>query len=175
MQAVRIHRFGGPEVISIEEIVRPTATVDEVLIKVFAASDNPVDERMREGKYPVATEKYLHVLGLDVRGEIAAIGSDVAGFPIGADVFAFLSPQQVGYEEFILARADEVAANPRPLDAVVAAAAIPLAGITAWQGLFDHGGLQSGQRVLIQSGAGGVGHFAIQFAKARGAWIATTK
>ncbi len=174
MQAVRIHRFGGPEVMAIEEIDRPTPAANEVLIKVFAASINPVDAKMREGKYPVVTEKDLpHMLGRDVSGEIAALGSDVASFLIGDDVFAFLSPEHGGYEEFVLARADEVAAKPQSLDAV-GAAAVPLAGITAWQGLFDHGGLQSGQRVLIHGGAGGVGHFAIQFAKAKGAWVATT-
>ena len=174
MQAVRIHRFGGPEVTAVEEVNRPSPAANEVLIKVFAASVNPVDAKMREGKYPVVTEKDLpYVLGRDVSGEIAALGSDVASFLIGDDVFAFLSPEHGGYEEFVLARAAEVAAKPQSLDAV-GAAAVPLAGITAWQGLFDHGGLQSGQRVLIHGGAGGVGHFGIQFAKAKGAWVATT-
>jgi NADPH:quinone reductase-like Zn-dependent oxidoreductase len=113
------------------------------------------------------------VLGRDVSGEIAAAGDDVSSFLIGDEVFAFLSPEHGGYEEFVLAKSDEVAAMPKSLDAI-GAAAVPLAGITAWQGLFDHGGLRSGQRVLIHGGAGGVGHFAIQFAKAKGAWVAVT-
>jgi hypothetical protein len=168
MKAVRIHRFGGPEVMAIEEIDRPIPAANEVVIKVFAASINPVDEKMREGKYPIVTEKDLpYVLGRDVSGEIAAAGIDVSGLMIGDDVFAFLSPEHGGYEEFVLARAEEVAAKPKSLDAV-GAAAVPLAAITAWQGLFDHGGLRQGQRVLIHGGAGGVGHFAIQFAKAKG-------
>jgi NADPH:quinone reductase-like Zn-dependent oxidoreductase len=174
MQAVRIHRFGGPEVMAIEEIDRPIPAANEVLIKVFAASVNPVDAKMREGKYPVVTEKDLpYVLGRDVSGEIAAAGDEVSSFLIGDEVFAFLSPEHGGYEEFVLAKSDEVAAMPKSRDAI-AAAAVPLAGITAWQGLFDHGGLRSGQRVLIHGGAGGVGHFAIQFAKAKGAWVAVT-
>ncbi len=174
MQAVRIHRFGGPEVLAIEEIDQPTPAANEVVIKVFAASVNPVDAKMREGKYPVVTEKDLpYVLGRDVSGEIAAVGSGVSGVSIGDKVFAFLSPEHGGYEEFAVANAVEVAAQPRALDAIVAAG-VPLAGITAWQGLFDHGRLQSGQRVLIHGGAGGVGHLAIQFAKAKGAWVATT-
>jgi NADPH:quinone reductase-like Zn-dependent oxidoreductase len=174
MQAVRIHRFGGPEVMAIEEIDRPTPAANEVVIKVFAASVNPVDAKMREGKYPVVTEKDLpYVLGRDVSGEIAAVGDDVSSFLIDDAVFAFLSPEHGGYEEFVLAKSDEVAAMPKSLDAI-GAAAVPLAGITAWQGLFDHGSLRSGQRVLIHGGAGGVGHFAIQFAKAKGAWVATT-
>ena len=174
MQAVRIHRFGGPEVMAIEEIDRPTPGANEVVIKVFAASVNPVDAKMREGKYPVVTEKDLpYVLGRDVSGEIAAVGTDVSGVTIGDKVFAFLSPEHGGYEEFVVAGASEVAAQPQALDAI-GAAAVPLAGITAWQGLFDYGGLQAGQRVLIHGGAGGVGHFAIQFAKAKGAWVVTT-
>ncbi|KAA0690959.1 NADP-dependent oxidoreductase [Neorhizobium sp. P12A] len=174
MQAVRIHRFGGPEVMTIEEIDRPIPSANEVLIKVLAASVNPVDAKMREGKYPVVTEKDLpYVLGRDVSGQIAAAGDNVSSFLIGDDVFAFLSPDHGGYEEFVLARADEVATMPKSLDAV-GAAAVPLAGITAWQGLFDHGGLRSGKRVLIHGGAGGVGHFAIQLAKDKGAWVATT-
>ncbi|MEZ2224488.1 NADP-dependent oxidoreductase [Rhizobium sp. RCC_161_2] len=174
MQALRIQRFGGPEVMKIEAIDRPTPAADEVLIKVFAASVNPVDAKMREGKYPVVTEKDLpYVLGRDVSGEIAAAGNDVSSFLIGDEVFAFLSPEHGGYEEFVLAKSDEVAAMPKSLDAI-GAAAVPLAGITAWQGLFDHGSLRSGQRVLIHGGAGGVGHFAIQFAKAKGAWVAVT-
>ncbi|MGR9424327.1 zinc-binding dehydrogenase [Rhizobium leguminosarum] len=174
MQAVRIHRFGGPDVMTLEEIDRPSPSANEVLIKVFAASVNPVDAKMREGKYPVVTKKDLpYVLGRDVSGQIAAAGDNVSTFVIGDDVFAFLSPEHGGYEEFVLARVDEVAAKPKSLDQV-GAAAVPLAGITAWQGLFDHGGLRQGQRVLIHGGAGGVGHFAIQFAKAKGAWVATT-
>ena len=78
-----------------------------------------------------------------------------------------------GYEEFVVVRADELVAKPDRLS-FVEAAAIPLAGLTAWQGLFDHGQLTAGQRVLIYGGAGGVGHLAIQFAKAKGAWVATT-
>jgi NADPH:quinone reductase-like Zn-dependent oxidoreductase len=96
---------------------------------------------MREDKYPVVTEKDLpYVLGRDVSGQIAAAGDNVSTFLIGDDVFAFLSPEHGGYEEFVLARVDEVAAKPKSLDQV-GAAAVPLAGITAWQGLFDHGGL----------------------------------
>ncbi|MHC2529729.1 alcohol dehydrogenase catalytic domain-containing protein [Rhizobium leguminosarum] len=105
MQAVRIHRFGGPDVMTLEEIDRPSPSANEVLIKVFAASVNPVDAKMREGKYPVVTKKDLpYVLGRDVSGQIAAAGDNVSTFVIGDDVFAFLSPEHGGYEEFVLAR-----------------------------------------------------------------------
>lgn len=174
MQAVRIHRFGGPEVMQLDQIEQPIPATDEVVIKVFAASINPVDAKMREGKYPVVTEKdFPYVLGRDVSGEIADAGQSVSSFLMGDEVFAFLAPDHGGYEEFVIAKSDEIATKPQSLDHVQAAA-VPLAGITAWQGLFDHGKLEAGQRVLIHGGAGGVGHLAIQFAKARGAWVATT-
>jgi NADPH:quinone reductase-like Zn-dependent oxidoreductase len=174
MQAVRIHRFGGPEVLKVETIEEPIPTGNEVVIRVLAASVNPVDAKMREGKYPAVTESELpHVLGRDVCGEIADIGDDVSSFLMGDEVFAFLSPENGGYEEFVVAKSSEIAMKPKSLDPI-AAAAVPLVGITAWQGLFDHGRLRAGQRLLIHGGAGGVGHFAIQLAKASGAWVATT-
>ncbi|TXI02021.1 MAG: NADP-dependent oxidoreductase [Rhizobium sp.] len=174
MQALRIHRFGGPEVIEFDEIDPPVPAADEIVIRIFAASVNPVDAKMREGRYPAVTEKdFPYVLGRDVSGEVAAAGESVSAFLSGEEIFAFLSPEHGGYEEFVIAKSDEAAAKPKSLS-YVEAAAVPLAGITAWQGLFDHGNLRAGQRVLIHGGAGGVGHFAIQFAKARDAWVATT-
>lgn len=174
MQAVRIHRFGGPDVMQLERIEQPLTGANDLVIRVLAASVNPVDAKMREGKYPAVTEKNLpYVLGRDVSGEIVATGQSVSSFLVGDRVFAFLSPEHGGYEEFVLAKSNEVAAKPKSLD-FVEAAAVPLAGTTAWQGLFVHGALAAGQRVLIHGGAGGVGHFAVQFAKARGAWVATT-
>jgi NADPH:quinone reductase-like Zn-dependent oxidoreductase len=123
---------------------------------------------MREGKYPVVTEKDLpYVLGRDVSGEIAAAGDRCLQLPDRRCGLCVSVARTRRYEEFVLALVDEVAAKPKSLDQV-GAAAVPLAGITAWQGLFDHGGLRQGQRVLIHGGAGGVGHFAIQFAKGKG-------
>ncbi|MBB4569426.1 NADP-dependent oxidoreductase [Rhizobium leucaenae] len=174
MKAVRIHSFGGPEVLRLEEIERPEPKIDEILIRVEAASVNPVDWKMREGNYPAVQETDLpYVLGRDVCGTVEKVGDGVAVFRPGDGVYAFLNPMHGGYQQFVIARPEEIAPKPRLMDAVQAAA-IPLAGITAWQGLFDHGGLQAGQRVLIHGGAGGVGHLAIQFAKAKGCWVATT-
>jgi NADPH:quinone reductase-like Zn-dependent oxidoreductase len=174
MKAVRIHSFGGPEVLRVEEIERPEPKIDEILIRVEAASVNPVDWKMREGNYPAVQEEDLpYVLGRDVCGTIEKVGEGVAAFHPGDAVYAFLNPRHGGYEQFVIARPEEIAPKPRLMNPVQAAA-IPLVGITAWQGLFEHGGLQAGQRVLIHGGAGGVGHLAIQFAKAKGAWVATT-
>jgi NADPH:quinone reductase-like Zn-dependent oxidoreductase len=174
MRAVRIHEFGGPDVMKIEEVPQPSPDSDEVLIKVLAASVNPVDAKIREGKYPpIAQADLPYTLGRDAAGEIVAIGDKVKGYAVGELIYVFLDPKRGGYQETVLAHVSEIAYQPATLDAVQAAG-VPLAAITAWQGLFDHGGLAAGKRVLIHGGAGGVGHFAIQFAKARGAWVATT-
>jgi NADPH:quinone reductase-like Zn-dependent oxidoreductase len=174
MKAVRIRSFGGPEVLELVAVERPVPKDDEVLIRVRAASVNPVDYKIRSGAYPVVKEDQLpKVLGRDVAGEIERCGRAVSNFRQGDTVYAMLDGGPGGYAEYVTVRADLVAPKPAQLD-FRAAAAVPLAGLTAWQGLFDHGHLQAGQRVLIHGGAGGVGHLAVQFAKARGATVATT-
>jgi NADPH:quinone reductase-like Zn-dependent oxidoreductase len=174
MKAVRIRSFGGPEVLELADIEKPEPKDGEVLIKVRAASVNPVDYKTRSGAYPVVKQSQLpRVLGRDVAGEIELCGRAVRNFREGDTVYAMLDGGPGGYAEYVTVEAGLVAPKPGQLD-YRAAAAVPLAGLTAWQGLFDHGHLQAGQRVLIHGGAGGVGHLAIQFAKARGATVATT-
>jgi NADPH:quinone reductase-like Zn-dependent oxidoreductase len=174
MKAVRIRSFGGPEVLELAEMEMPTPRDDEVLIRVRAASVNPVDCKIRSGTYPVVKQDQLpKVLGRDVAGEIESCGRAVGNFKPGDTVYAMLNGGPGGYAEYVTVRADLVAPKPGQLD-YRTAAAVPLAGLTAWQGLFDHGRLQAGQRVLIHGGAGGVGHLAVQFAKAKGATVATT-
>ena len=174
MKAVRIRSFGGPEVLELANIDKPEPQDDEVLIKVRAASVNPVDYKIRSGAYPVVKQDQLpRVLGRDVAGEIERCGRAVRNFKEGDTVYAMLDGGPGGYAEYVTVKADLVAPKPGQLD-YRAAAAVPLAGLTAWQGLFDHGHLEAGQRVLIHGGAGGVGHLAVQFAKARGATVATT-
>lgn len=174
MKAVRIRSFGGPEVLELAEIEKPKPKDDEVLIKVRAASVNPVDYKIRSGAYSrVQQDQLPKVLGRDVAGEIERCGRAVSNFTEGDTVYAMLDGGPGGYAEYVTLGADLVAPKPGQLD-YRAAAAIPLAGLTAWQGLFDHGHLQAGQRVLIHGGAGGVGHLAVQFAKAKGATVAAT-
>jgi len=174
MKAVRIRSFGGPEVLELADIEKPQPKDDEVLIRVRAASVNPVDYKIRSGTYPVVKQDQLpKVLGRDVAGEIERCGSTVRNFQEGDTVYAMLDGGPGGYAEYVTVRADLVAPKPGQLD-YRAAAAVPLAGLTAWQGLFDHGHLQPGQRVLIHGAAGGVGHLAVQFAKARGATVVAT-
>lgn len=174
MKAVRIESFGGPETLQLQEVERPQPKDDELLIRVRAASVNPVDYKIRAGKYPPVKEESLpRVLGRDIAGVVVARGKAVATFLDGDEIMAMLDRGQGGYAEYVTMPADLCVRKPERLD-YAEAAAVPLAAITAWQGLFDHGGLMAGQRVLIHGGAGGVGHFAIQLAKARGAYVIAT-
>jgi NADPH:quinone reductase-like Zn-dependent oxidoreductase len=174
MKAVCIHSFGGPEVLKVEEVEIPQPKDDEVLIKVHAASVNPIDYKIRGGKYPPVKEQQLpRVLGRDVSGTVERCGRAVRNFSQGDAVYAMLGGGSGGYAEYVTVKADACSPKPDRLD-YSAAAAVPLAGLTAWQGLFDEGNLHAGQRVLIHGGAGGVGHLAIQFAKAKGATVCTT-
>jgi NADPH:quinone reductase-like Zn-dependent oxidoreductase len=172
MKAVRIHRFGGPEVLALEDLPAPQPGKGEVLIAVRAASVNPIDYKIRQGGF-VQPDKLPMTLGRDVSGTIAKAGAETGALREGDAVYAMLASDQGGYAEQVLAKATDLAAKPATLD-YVHAAAVPLAALTAWQGLFDHGGLRSGQRVLIHGAAGGVGHFAVQFAHAKGATVFAT-
>jgi NADPH:quinone reductase-like Zn-dependent oxidoreductase len=174
MKAIRIHEFGDTGVLELEELPEPIPAAGEVLIEVRAASVNPVDYKIREGKYPAVTSEMLPVtLGRDVAGVIAAVGEGATDFETGDEVFAMLPPNRGGYAEWVTAPAEICAAKPVRLD-MVQAASVPLAALTAWQGLFTYGGLKAGQRVLIHGASGGVGPFAVQFAKVRGAKVFAT-
>jgi NADPH:quinone reductase-like Zn-dependent oxidoreductase len=174
MEAIRIHQFGTPDVLRDEEIERPEPGQGELLVQVKAASVNPVDTKMRSGSYPTPREEDLPViLGRDLSGTIDKLGRGVKGFKTGDAVFVALGEGRGAYAQYVLVKPEEAAPKPKSLSDVEAAA-VPLAALTAWQGLFDHGHLQTGQRVLIHGGAGGVGHFAIQFARHAGADVVTT-
>jgi NADPH:quinone reductase-like Zn-dependent oxidoreductase len=174
MKAVRIHDFGGPDRLQIDETVIPEEPRDALLVRVFAASLNPVDAKTREGKFPPIGQAQLPTtLGRDISGVVHGTGHDVRNFRAGETIYAMLAPDRGGFAEYVIVKASEAAAKPTRLNHVQAAA-VPLAALTAWQGLFDHGRLGRGQTVLIHGGAGGVGHFAVQFAKQRGARVITT-
>ncbi|WP_412468518.1 NADP-dependent oxidoreductase [Pedobacter sp. KLB.chiD] len=175
MKAVRIHDFGGPEVLSIDEIPVPKPASDEVLIKVHATSVNPVDWKIREGqrkdKFPA---KLPLTLGWDVSGTIEDIGEKVSTFKKGEEVYGRPDPTKNGaYAEYIAVKANIISIKPTSIGHTEAAA-VPLAGLTAWQGLFDYGLLKAGQKVLIHAAAGGVGTYAVQFAKWKGAYVIGT-
>jgi NADPH:quinone reductase-like Zn-dependent oxidoreductase len=174
MKVVRIEQFGGPEVMHQETVPVPAPAAGEMLVKITAAGVNPVDYKIRAGKYPAVKEDKLpYVLGRDVCGEVVECGPSTARFANGDSLIAMPAIDRGGYAEYVVIKEEEAARRPRSLDAI-AAGGVPLAALTAWQGLFRHGGLRQGQRVLIHGGSGGVGHFAVQFAKAKGAHVATT-
>ena len=175
MKAVRIHQYGGPEVLFLEEIQRPTPGPNELLIKVRAASVNPFDWKIREGHMQQFLPLPLPVtVGWDVSGTVEAIGSAVTQFKRGDEVYARLDLMKGGaYAEYTVANESEVALKPKSTDHIHAAG-IPIAGKTAWQALFDTANLRAGQKVLIHAAAGGVGVFAVQFAKAKGARVIGT-
>jgi|SRR6185312_602221 len=174
MKTIRIHSFGGPELLKVDTLPDPQPGPGEMLVKVGAASINPVDYKIREGAYPdVRADKLPYTLGRDISGRVEKCGAGVTQFRPGDLIYAMLGIDRGGYSEYVIVKESEAAAMPPRLD-FIAAAAVPLAGLTAWQGLFRHGRLKAGQRVLIHAGSGGVGHFAIQFAKARGAQVITT-
>ncbi|MCI1187095.1 NADP-dependent oxidoreductase [Hymenobacter sp. DH14] len=176
MKAIRIHAFGGPEVLQLEEVALPVPAADEILVKVYASGVNPVDWVVREGGND-ALRAYLTLpmtLGWDAAGVVAAVGSAVAGFQIGDAVYGEPNfPGDGSYAEYCAAKASQFALKPQSLR-FSEAAGVPLAGLTAWTALFEHGRLQAGQRVLIQGASGGVGGFAVQFAKAKGAYVIGT-
>jgi NADPH:quinone reductase-like Zn-dependent oxidoreductase len=172
MKAVRIHEFGGPETLKLEDLPKPEASATEVLIRILGASINPVDYKIRQGGY-LPKDALPMTLGRDVAGVVEQVGHGVDEFKEGDAVYAMLNPKHGGYAEYVAEPIANVAKKPAKLD-FIQAAAVPLAGLTAWQGLFDHGALKGGQTVLIHGAAGGVGHFAVQFAVARGAKVIAT-
>jgi len=161
MRAVVLHEIGGPETLRLEEVDTPEPGDGEVLIKVRAAAVNPVDWKYRRGLMP---KPLPAVLGSDVSGSVETSRAD--GFNEGDDVFGLATSG--GYAEFATAPARMLARKPEGISHEQAAA-IPVAGMTAWQALYDRAGLDRGQTALISGAAGGVGHFAVQFAKLAGA------
>jgi NADPH:quinone reductase-like Zn-dependent oxidoreductase len=170
----RIHRFGGPEVLRLDEVEPSLPDASQVLVAVKAASVNPVDFKIRSGKYPAVKEDRLpYTLGRDVSGVVEKCGAQVTAFRVGDEVFGMVGIGGGGYAEKAVLDEKAIVRKPELLDHAHAGA-IPLAGQTAWQGLFRYGQLKARQSVLIHGGSGGVGHFAVQFAKAKGARVLTT-
>jgi NADPH:quinone reductase-like Zn-dependent oxidoreductase len=172
MKAIRIHQYGGPEVLAEVEMQRPVPGADDVLIKVQAAAVNPIDWKIRAGYVKeVFPLTFPATLGWDVSGTVEEVGAAVTQFKRGDEVYALI--QGGGYAEYAVAGKAVVARKPRTLD-YVQAAAVPVAGLTAWQALFEVAQLKAGQKVLIHAAAGGVGNFAVQLAKAKGAYVIGT-
>ncbi|WP_369903542.1 NADP-dependent oxidoreductase [Bacillus manliponensis] len=175
MKAIVIENYGSTEELKQKQITIPTLHEDEVLIEVYAAAINPVDWKTRQGQL----QEVLHfsfpiILGLDAAGIVVKTGKNVTAYKRGDKVYTKLANVGRGaYAEYVTEKEEYVARMPENLT-FEQAASVPLAGLTAWQSLVDYGGIQKGDRVFIHAGAGGVGSFAIQIAKAFGAHVTTT-
>lgn len=175
MKAALIDRYGSNDVVRVADIDIPTLGATDLLVRVHAASVNPVDVKTRSGKLrPLLQYRFPLVLGNDVAGEVADVGPQVKRFKTGDAVYARLDKERIGaFAEFAVVR--EGAAAPKPTNLTYeAAASLPLVALTAWQALVEIGRLSAGQRVLIHAGSGGVGSIAIQLARHLGATVFTT-
>ncbi|MEU8323604.1 NADP-dependent oxidoreductase [Nonomuraea sp. NPDC048881] len=175
MRAVTVREFGGPEVLTVEEVARPEPLPTEVLVRVHAAGVNPVDWKTREGRGMAELQTLPLILGWDVSGVVEEVGFGVTTLAPGDEVYAmpWFPRAAGGYAEYVTAPARQWARKPSTLDHAHAAA-VPLAALTAWQALADAAHVRAGERVLITAAAGGVGHFAVQFARRLGAHVIAT-
>src|SRR5690606_35086835 len=161
MKAIRIHEKGAIDNIQLEELPKPSIAPNQVLVKIKACGVNPVDWKSTVYGY----FQMPYTVGTDISGIIEAIGNEVTDYKIGDEIIGSLEwATQGAFAEYVATETKYIALKPKNLS-FEAAAAVPLAALTAWQGLFDKLNLQKGQKVLIQAAAGGVGLFAVQFAK----------
>lgn len=176
MKAIVQHSFGGPEVLRLEEVPTPEPIPTEVQVRVRAAGVNPVDLETREGRGAAATlGEPPFTIGWDVAGTVTAVGGGVTRFREGDEVLGmpWFPREAAAYAEYVTAPSRHFVGKPHALS-FEEAAALPLAGLTAWQIVVDTIALQDGDDVLIHGAAGGVGHLAVQVAKARGATVFAT-
>ena len=173
MRACRVHRFGGPEAISLDEIPVPEPGPGEVLVRVRAAGVGPWDAWIRAGR-SVLPQPLPLTLGSDLSGEISAVGEGVSGFAVGDAVFGVTNKRFTGgYADYAVAEAGMLALKPLSLDHVHAAS-VPVVAVTAWQALFAQAHLARGQSVLIHGAAGNVGAYAVQLARQAGLKVSAT-
>lgn len=172
MKAIRVHESGGPEVLRYEEVPRPAIGEEEVLIRVYATTVSPLDWKVRSGYAPLwSPYTFPLILGIEAAGVIEAVGASVKNFVAGDEVYA---PTEFGaHAEYVAVHGSDVAHKPHTLD-YLQAAAVPTSALTAWQALFEGTHLEAGQTILIHGAAGGVGTFAVQLAKWRGAQVIGT-
>src|SRR5215831_3562034 len=174
MRAIVIYAYGAPEVMKLENVARPEPAEDDVLIRVIAASINPVDVAIRKGYLAKLIGSFPLILGMDAAGIVEKVGNKVSKYKTSDPVFAFFTLEgEGGYAEFVTAKEDEIAPKPGTVS-FAQAAGVGAAGATAWEALIDTANLRAGQTVLIHGGSGGVGHLAIQIAKAKGAKVLAT-
>jgi NADPH:quinone reductase-like Zn-dependent oxidoreductase len=173
MKAVVAHEYGGPEVLKLEEIPVPEPKENEILVRVIASGVNPADPLILNGKYAKEFGTHLPlILGYDMAGVVVKTGAKVTKLKVGDPVYAYLL-WGGGWAEYCISNETESAIKPKSLR-FTDASAVPLAALTAWQALIDVGKIDKGQTILIHGGSGGVGSFAIQIAKWKGAKVIAT-
>lgn len=172
VKAATYARYGDPRVLEVGDVPRPVPRDHEVLVRVRAASVNPVDWKIRAGRLrPVIRASFPRIPGCDVAGEVVEAGAQVSRFTPGEEVFAMLSPRTGGATAEFAAVAERSTARKPSNLSWAEAAAVPLAALTALQGLRDQGDLEGGDRVLVHGASGGVGHFAVQLGKVLGGHV----
>jgi NADPH:quinone reductase-like Zn-dependent oxidoreductase len=172
MKAVMVREWGGSDAALMEEVERPEPAADELRVKVKATSISPFDWKIRLG-YLADYVALPFRLGSDFAGVVDAVGADIEGWTVGTPVFSFRGLAGGAFAEYLTVKPGEIALMPKSLS-FAEAAAVPHAAMTAWYMLIDAANVQAGQRVLIHAAAGGVGHYAVQFAKWRGAYVIGT-
>jgi NADPH:quinone reductase-like Zn-dependent oxidoreductase len=173
MKAVIAHEYGAPEVLKFEEVPRPEPKEDEALVRVIASGVNPADPLTLSGKYAREWGTHLPLIpGYDIAGVVEKVGAKITNLKAGDAVYGYPTFGG-GWAEYVTVKEWEVAAKPKTLT-FAEAAAVPMCALTAWQALVDTAQLQAGQTILIHGGSGGVGSFAVQIAKVRGAKVIAT-
>ena len=175
MKAFIIDRYGKADVVRAGDMPEPQLRADDVLVRIHAASVNPLDLKIRDGEFKLLLPYRLPlILGNDMAGVVVRVGAGVRRFNVGDEVYARPDDDRIGtFAEFIAIKEESLALKPKTLT-MEQAAAMPLVALTAWQALVEKGRLKKGQKVLIHAGTGGVGTVAIQLAKHLGATVATT-
>jgi NADPH:quinone reductase-like Zn-dependent oxidoreductase len=175
MKAIVVNDYGGPEVLKYQDAPRPEPKEDDILVRVMAAAVNPVDSYVRQGMLAKrGMDNRPAIIGYDISGVVEKTGAKITKFKKGDAVYCYLSVMRGGgYAQFAIAKESETALKPKNIS-FEEAAAVPLAATTAWEALVDTAKIARGQTVLIHGGSGGVGCFAIQIAKARGARVIAT-
>jgi NADPH:quinone reductase-like Zn-dependent oxidoreductase len=175
MKAIRIHAYGGPELMQLEDALVPPCGVGDLLVRVIAAGVNPIDWKLRSGVMAAQIPKGFPItLGFDAAGIVTAVGGGVADFKLGDEVCFYAAFARGGtYAEFVAVDASQVAKKPRTVS-FATAAALPMAGQAAWTALIETGQVERGMRVLIHGGAGALGTTAVQLAKEHGAHVTAT-
>lgn len=171
MKAIQIKEYGDESVLNYTEVERPEPKADEILVKIHAASVNPVDWKIRDGSGEKFGMKLPLILGADFAGTVEKTGNDIKKFKKEDAVYGKIL---LGcYAEYVIVKENELGRKPNNID-FESAASIPMGALTSWQAIFEAAGLKSGQKILVHAASGGVGSMAVQLAKAKGAYVIGT-